>query len=766
MPDLPSVAAKTLAWGIILIPLAGALLACCWPGRLKKHSFERVSVACSLAAFLSALSLYPLIFKQNVILQTGFGWLLSGLRLRVDTMGLFFALFTSLIWSLASLYNGSYLRSDRGYRRYAAIWLLALAANLGLVLAEDLFSFFIFFEVLSLSAYFLIIHNQNEAAWRAGNKYLALSIGGGLLLLWGIVLVYSHAASLQWTAVWQMQQISPLNWGLTLGLILAGLGVKAGVMPLHVWLPDAHPAAPTPASALLSGVMIKAGAYGMLRLAQGFIRVGSNSSWAVQGNQLGFYLLWLGLISMLLGVTLALLQSNAKRLLAFHSISQMGYIVLGIGMCLYWGSAEALLGSLYHVLNHALFKSALFLVAGVIYWQSGELNLKHLGGWAKSVPLLFSCALIASAGISGLPPFNGYISKTLLHAGLTGGTALHFPGEITLMNTLFILTSAGTLASFIKFISFIFILPPQEKQKSPPPTPWAMQAPIVILSALILLFGVFPHFWLKHLIVPALGLGKDFPLGEMHFWALSELSGAGITIFLGSLLFGLAFYTKFFYRHWAPWPAVDYVYCRLGRAGLGLMRQVGSISEGFRTANQRWAEEAKFSYQQGVEQYNQGMQNWQQRFQALGAGYQQGVEQYDQGMQNWQQRLQYLEEKWQQLSTRAADYQQQVEGELERELDLSILDETQHWWEEASKELGQEGRELRVRLSERISAWRQQAQNRLIKKGQNCQPLGLEEEVTPESAVRYTLQYYSRDLSLGLLLILLVLLLFLFPLLW
>lgn len=778
MLDISLTTAQLLAWGIVLIPLIGAVVACC-QSKSSGNSFQATIISSSLLSFLSVLYLYPLVFKQGTIVQTNFEILLTGLRLKVDPLGLFFAFFTSMIWLLASIYNGPYFHPNKKRhhhtgitKRYASIWLLTLSGNLGLVLAEDLFSFFIFFEILSLSAFFLIIHNEDKAAWKAGVKYLCTSLGGGILLLWGILLCFSYSNSLQWTAIWQAKaSTSPTGWILAFVLILIGLGVKAGVMPLHVWLPDAHPAAPTPASALLSGVMIKAGAYGMIRLAQGYIQIGSNSHWAVSGTQVGYGLLAAGLISMLFGVTMALLQHNAKRLLAYHSISQMGYIIFGIGMCLYLGSADALLAGLYHVLNHALFKSALFLIAGVIYWQTAELDLQRLGGWSKLLPLLFVCSLIASAGISGLPPFNGYISKTLLHVNLTEGlvhTAPNFAGEAKFIDVLFIITGVGTLVSFIKFVYFIFIISPTEKQVTPQPTPWAMQTPIIVLSALILLVGIFPHFWLENLLVPALGLKKHLHiLGEIHFWAMHELSGAGITVLLGSIIFSIAIYSDFFYKHWPALPFVDRAYRLFGTLCLFSINQAGVISVNLQAVNQRLGEKTWTYYQQAINKYENFKASNIRCAEKAGSCFMHVMGEYNKEMQNLPHQVETLVNKFHEVEAMASGYCHHVGEEVENKLIHLAQDKesVREWAHETGRELILREffiSDTLVKLSEFFSDLKQKARGWIIKKGERYQPLGNTEELTPADSIRYFIQFCNRDLSFGLLLILLVLLLFLF----
>ncbi|MBI5788410.1 MAG: hypothetical protein HZA78_06115 [Candidatus Schekmanbacteria bacterium] len=733
MTRLSSTTGQYLIWGMILIPLLGAVFAqyCKNFARLKLLS------CLSFFPFFCALTLYPTVFIHKSPIPAGLDIFISGINFYLDGLSLFFCLFTSLIWSLASIYGYAYLHTDKGMQRYTGAWLLALSANLGLVIAEDLLTFFLFWELLSLSAYLLISHEQDEAALYAGKKYLALSLPGGICLLGGILILHTGTNSLQWSALWQNAGLSIQNWRIALTLILLGLMVKCGLMPLHIWLPDAHPAAPTPASALLSGVMIKAGAYGMIRLAQGYLQSYAVSPWTVQGHQLGYILLWVGLINMLLGVGLALFQSNAKRLLAYHSISQMGYIVLGIGMCLYWGEATALSGSLYHVVNHALFKSSLFLIVGVIYWQTGKLNLKELGGWFKLLPLLFVLALIASLGISGIPLFNGYVSKTLLHTCLSDGLKnfpVHFSWEPQIMEGIFILTGAGTLASFIKFMWFIFIQPAYEKQPTKTSIPQAMLIPIAVLSVLIILGGIFPY---RMLGITGDALGIKIKLEPLFH----ELSGTVINAILGVTVFSLAYFSGFFRQHFTPIPLVDYAYRRLGQGGLFLFRQISLILTVLNNAGQNLLAETaaahkKFSESRAtLSMTAQGHWNcWQNRWSRA-------EEEVICYCKRWEQ--EFAGKYYESLHKRTIQKDKIQKIFIADLLRLSCLPE---------------------RLLNLICRQSKRFENQLIKQAQKCKPTDGEESFGPFTALGYILVYFQRDLSLGLSLILLVLLMFLLPL--
>ncbi|GAH75327.1 unnamed protein product, partial [marine sediment metagenome] len=256
---------------------------------------------------------------------------------------------------------------------------------------------------------------------------------------------------------------------------LIGLGVKAGMVPLYTWLPDAHPAAPSPVSSLLSGVMLKVGIYMMIRV---FCQI---FSIPIPWNLI---ISFLGALTILIGVMFALVQHDTKRLLAFHSISQIGYMILGIGV----GTILGMSGAILHLVNHAFFKGLLFLCIGAVIYRTGERDLDKLGGLAKIMPVTFVTCLIASLSISGVPPLNGFVSKWIIYQALIekGGPIY----MIFLVAAMF--GSVLTLASFMKLINGIFLsIPSPQIPENRHEVKWSMWVPMVILAGLCVIFGLF-----------------------------------------------------------------------------------------------------------------------------------------------------------------------------------------------------------------------------------------------------------------------------------
>ncbi|MFA7560805.1 MAG: proton-conducting transporter membrane subunit [Candidatus Izemoplasmatales bacterium] len=321
-------------------------------------------------------------------------------------------------------------------------------------------------------------------------------------------MIYFNIGDLRFTsAISVMQNYGSLRYWI-IGLLVFGFGIKAGMAPVHVWLPRAHPVAPSPASALLSGVMIKIGAYGILRVATTYyfpsreaVTSLTDPLWDVAQN-IGAIIIWTGIITMIIGAFLALAQDNIKKLLAYSSVSQMGYIVLAIGSALYLGYEGPLgySGAIYHIVNHALFKSLLFMVAGVIYYHTHELNMNKLGGIAKMLPFTTIIFIIATFGIIGLPGFNGYISKTLIHHSLT--EAAHLNSNFIFAEILFILTSIITAAYFSKLFYYVFLKKQTKNYKDLVFDISSLDLALLSIALIIIGIGIFPNFILNNLIVP------------------------------------------------------------------------------------------------------------------------------------------------------------------------------------------------------------------------------------------------------------------------
>lgn len=328
------------------------------------------------------------------------------LHFRADALGIFLSLIATSLWLLASLYSIEYLKHRKTL--FNVFLLLSLYGMLGITLTGNLFSLLLFFEFFSVSSYVLVIHEGTPEARRAGFRYLFMSVVGSVCLLVATVVTYNIAGTINLSGLGIFaQKTSPfLPW--IFWLYIAGFGVKAGAFPVHVWLPEAHPIAPSPASALLSGIMIKAGAYGIIRTVYGIFGTSLITNLTVNKS-----LLIIAVVTMMLGSIMALTQTELKRLLAYSSIAQIGYVILGVALL----SEKGLTGGILHIFNHALMKGTLFLCAGAIIFKSGLRNLEDLEGIGKRMPLTMFCFTLAALSMIGIPPFSGFISKWLLALG-------------------------------------------------------------------------------------------------------------------------------------------------------------------------------------------------------------------------------------------------------------------------------------------------------------------------------------------------------------
>lgn len=443
------------------------------------------------------------------------------LRIYVDGLSSVFLLLAVLIAMPASFYSVAYMNHyrDYGVARYYPHFLIFLGAMCGLLTTTDMmWFFFIFWQMMTIPGYFLIRfeYRKRRNVW-AANKFLimmeiacaATMVGAELLAVTGAAVRGSVNLMYDFDTVSAnlplMLHAMPMTAASAFGLFLIGFGIKMGMWPFgRVWLPDAHPAAPSPVSAMLSGVMIKTGVYGVMRY---FI-------WLVPASALGDYPLskWgmliavLGTVTLFSGTIQALAQEESKRLLAFHSIGQVGYILLGTGTCMallpYSNPTATILatigfcGALFHVLNHGLFKGLLFLNAGSMLHATDTQDLNRMGGLMKYMPLTALTALVASFSISGVPLFNGFVSKwTIYVAAVQGHT---FAKYLPICAVVAILTSVLTLASFIKFFGVSFlsrastVVRQQAEAKGRLEVPWTMQAPQVLLAVFCIALGVVP----------------------------------------------------------------------------------------------------------------------------------------------------------------------------------------------------------------------------------------------------------------------------------
>ncbi|NLJ80952.1 MAG: proton-conducting membrane transporter [Firmicutes bacterium] len=530
---------------LIIIPIIGALAVCFKKGRSLNILFitSAVSLALGIFGLKSVFTGEPLVSK--ILLPGPFTP-----SFRADPLAAVFVILASFLWFVISIYTPQYMRYEGKAKTFEIITLLTFSTVLGVFLAGDLITMLLFFELMTISSYFWVIHRWNKEAIKAGYFYLFFSIIGGLFIALAIVFMGPGAGFLPAVGSGQILPANPSFYAWSILLLVAGYGIKAGMAPLHLWLPHAHSVAPTPGSALLSGLLIKVGAYGL-------IRVGEFAGW---GQNLTTEIVWLGpaltvlgLATMLIGVTAALLQSDAKRLLAYHSVSQMGYIILGLGVGLYLGSQGGLglLGAIYHIVNHALFKAALFLGVGVIYIHTKETNLYSLGGLWRRFPITAVLMFLAVLGITGAPGLNGYASKSLLHHAVSRGAEAK--QWLFWVERLFSLVGVGTAASFTKLFYLTFLGRPTKIKVSRGTAP-QLQTAMGLLALVMVAVGLRPMFFPSVLAAPAaqaLGLeNAASALEGLSFWNAGDLFSTLVTLALGIGLCWAGLKSGAF--HWHP----------------------------------------------------------------------------------------------------------------------------------------------------------------------------------------------------------------------
>jgi len=512
-------------WFLVLAPFVAGII-CLVITDLRRQ--VALSVAACLAAAGGLFGLW-----SGRLADPGTELVLPGIRLILSSegIGVVLAGFALLLWLASLLFSLSWFKPHQDNGRYMLLLGATCTGILITFLGGDFLTLFLGFELMSLASWGLVIHTQSEEAYGAGGLYLYLGVGGGMLLLTSLSLIYYYTGSFAFNAVFPPG--APVET-ITL-LMLAGFGVKAGMIPVHIWLPEAHPAAPVPASALLSGILIKTGAYGILRtlgLASGLPEV---------LRTLGLTVLLLGILSMSFGVVMALLQHEAKRMLAFHSISQMGYILTGLGVAAFLGAAggEGLTGAMYHMLNHSVFKALLFLTAGSVYLYTRHLNLYKLGGMYRLLPFTFALALVAALGITGFPGLNGFASKTMIHHSLL--TAIEMLPKLAWTDKVFMVVSAGTVCSFIKFIWFIFAGRPADSLPAPKQkiAAWPMVTGMGLLAAAVIGLGAFPYLVTDRILIPALAGLESFGVSHYHphIYSLHSIIDIAKAFALGAVIF-------------------------------------------------------------------------------------------------------------------------------------------------------------------------------------------------------------------------------------
>jgi multicomponent Na+:H+ antiporter subunit D len=473
----------------VVAPLAGAFLIMI-VGRFVKE-FNKYFTTLILL-FLASISFYFLFTTgENVIVYKVGGWLPVnrvpiGIYMVMDGFTAIVVCIINLIGFLSAFYSISYLKRYTDENYFFALFCLMVAGMNGVVLSGDLFNIFVFLEISVISSYALVAFGVESNELEASFKYQILGGLASFLILFGIGFIYWKTKTLNIADIkvaFSSGYSKPTYLFIQI-LLLCGFGLKAAIIPFHAWLPDAHSSAPSPISAMLSGIFIKAvGIYVIIRLFFNMF---------VISEEMAVLITTLGTLSMVIGVFLAIGQWDIKRLLAYHSISQMGYVVMSVGMGMILVSqgantelaSLAIAGGLFHLVNHAAFKGLLFLNAGAIEYTIGTRDLKEMGGLARVMPATSATSFVASMSISGIPPFNGFFSKLIIIIAAV-------MAKFYLLAALAVVVSIITLASFLKFQRYAFFNKPNDyKNQNIREVPFPMVFSMVVLSIICLLLSL------------------------------------------------------------------------------------------------------------------------------------------------------------------------------------------------------------------------------------------------------------------------------------
>ena len=497
------------------------------------------------------------------------------------------------MWSVSLLFSKEYFAHYSHKARYYGFMLITMFATLGVFLAKDLFTMFIFFEVMSLSSYVWVVQEETEEALKVGVTYLTIAVIGGMVMLMGLFLLNHALGTLQIDKLYQaVQSVWSEKSGqiYTAGfLMLFGFGAKAGMFPLHFWLPKAHPVAPAPASALLSGILTKCGILGILVLtAQVFVH---DLTW-------GSVILTLGVLGMVLGAVLAVFSVNLKRTLACSSVSQIGFILVGVGMQCFLGEENALAvrGTFLHMVNHSLIKLLLFNLAGVVYMNTHALDLNTVRGFGRKKPFLMITFLMGALGIGGMPLLNGYVSKTLLHESIVeyivhltahGHSALLFQA----IEWIFLFSGGLTVAYMLKLFVCIFVEkhPEKQEQYDAKTNYMSVLSKLVLgISAVILpIMGAFPGMTMNKMADAVMGFLRSGPLHhEVHYFAWVNLKGGLISIGIGILVYFLVIRKVFmkngnYVNLWPEKLDLEAIFSKLVWGMLVVLGFISKILDGF-----------------------------------------------------------------------------------------------------------------------------------------------------------------------------------------
>lgn len=524
---------------IVFFPLAGAAVTYL-AGRADKKLRNWMAAGVTVAEFLILLVLLVTLKGEKAGLMIS-GICQMGLSFETDGFRAVYGTIAAFMWMMATLFSAEYFAHYRNRNRYYFFSLMTLSATEGVLFSADLYTTFIFFEMMSFTSYVWVAQDERKESLRAAETYLAVAVIGGLSMLMGLLLLYHQAGTLRIEELHQACQGKNV-WAACICL-LVGFGAKAGVFPLHIWLPKAHPVAPAPASALLSGILTKTGIFGILVISCKIF---------LYDEKWGTFILMLGILTMLVGAVLAVFSVDIKRTLACSSVSQIGFILVGIGMQGLLGEENllAVRGTMLHMVNHSLFKLTLFMAAGVIYMNLHSLDLNEIQGFGRNKPFLKAVFLSGALGIGGIPLFSGYISKTLLHESIVeyameaGQRQILGYSDVKMAEWLFLISGGMTVAYMCKLYMAVFVEKNQNPQlqkqyddlKDKYINP-VSRAVLGICGILFPLMGTLPYLTMDKIANWGQGFMEAEGSSTISYYSAANLKGSLVSVLIGVLIY-------------------------------------------------------------------------------------------------------------------------------------------------------------------------------------------------------------------------------------
>lgn len=528
---------------LVFMPIVGAFLSYII-GRKTKNGRDYFMNMIVVAEFVLALVLAFRSGSESGIVSIP-GICGMGLHFTLDGFRGIYCVIAAFMWMVSGMFSPEYFAHYRNRNRYYFFLLITLGATEAIFLSADLYTTFVFFEVMSLASYVWVAQDEKEGSLRAASTYLAVAVIGGLVMLMGLFLLYNQVGTLMISEL--PAACEGKNVYAAAICMLVGFGGKAGAYPIHIWLPKAHPVAPAPASALLSGILTKTGIFGILVITCKMLL--HDEFW-------GVLMLTIGVITMFLGALLAVFSIDFKRTLACSSVSQIGFILVGVGMIGLLGHENTLAvrGTFLHMVNHSTFKLLLFLVAGVIFMNVHKLDLNDIRGFGRQKPLLMFLYLMGALGIGGIPIWSGYISKTLLHEsiveyihGMQGGhfTALYWVTEhMQLVEWIFLISGGLTLAYMCKLFVAVFLEKNadakvqkayEDKKVYIKPVNAVL---LTITAVVVLILGALPTHTMDKLADMAQGfMGAAHAGHAVNYFTWVNLKGSVISIVIGVIVY-------------------------------------------------------------------------------------------------------------------------------------------------------------------------------------------------------------------------------------